>query len=213
MEPPAHLKHLIKPCSVHGRRIDGMGNLMQVRIPTQHASISHFHVLHDWFGREWHRAALSPADGNLALRLPRYSLGGRHLQVRNGATWEEAICFPVLVCRREVADLACWQTSENPLLRVIDFNPSISSLSSRQKGRGTWKYIASQLMEKSECASLHHSEGIKQEVRFWSIITARSPIPNPCNPQTLPPPPPPWIDPHRNFMNFKLWLTVEARLL
>lgn len=87
MEPSAHLKHLIKPCSVRGRRIDGMGNLMQVRIPTQHASISHFHVLHDWYGREWHRAALSPADGYLALRLPRYSLGGRHLQVHNGATW------------------------------------------------------------------------------------------------------------------------------
>lgn len=87
MEPSAHLKHLIKPCSVCGRHIDGMGNLMQVRIPTQHLSISHFHVLHDWYGREWHRVALSPADGYLALRLPRYSLGGRHLQVRNGATW------------------------------------------------------------------------------------------------------------------------------
>lgn len=124
MEPSAHLKHLIKPWSVHGRRIDGMGNLMQVRIPMQHASISHFHVLHDWYGREWHQAALSPADGNLALRLPRYSLGGRHLQVRNGATWEEAICFPVLVCRREVADLACWQTSENPRVSSISTHPS-----------------------------------------------------------------------------------------
>ncbi len=166
MEPSAHLKHLIKPCSVRGRRIDGMGNLMRVRIPTQHASISHFHVLHDWYGREWLRAALSPADGYLALRLPRYSLGGRHLQTHNGATWEEAICFLVLLCRREVVILACWQTSEDPLLRAIDFNPSISSLSSCQKGRGTWKRIAPQLTEKSECASSHHSEGIKQEVRF-----------------------------------------------
>lgn len=77
MEPSAHLKHLIKPCSVRGRRIDGMGNLMRLRIPMQHASISHFHVLHDWYGREWLRAALSPADGYLALRLPSLLFRGK----------------------------------------------------------------------------------------------------------------------------------------
>ncbi len=114
MEPSAHLKHLIKPCSVRGRRIDGMGIWCGFGFRRNMPQFLIFMWLHDWYGREWLRAALSPADGYLALRLPRYSLGGRHFQTHNGATWEEAICFLVLLCRREVVILACWQRLKTP---------------------------------------------------------------------------------------------------